>query len=123
MGYADVVMLLRDADDEVEVVMERINADGDVLELRVTLGYGSPKTAHTGRVRLPRRHFDLLAEWIGEYANNLRNVQWAEENAPNEPTDDWLRASALLSRLKAEGSLDEAEAVAFLRSIVGADDE
>lgn len=87
MGYADTVMLLRDADDETEIVMERVDADGDVLELRVTLGYGSPASAHVGRVRLPRRHFDTLAEWIANHADALRSVQWAEENAPREETE------------------------------------
>jgi hypothetical protein len=82
MAYADTVMLLRDADSETEIVMERIDADGDVIELRVTLGYGSRANAHVGSVRLSRRHFDVLAEWISNHADALRSAEWAEENAP-----------------------------------------
>lgn len=86
MGYAETVMLLRDAESETEIVIERmdVDVDGDALELRVTLGYGSPSSARVGSIRLQRRHFDALAEWIGTYANDLRNIQWAEENAPRE---------------------------------------
>lgn len=88
MGYAETVMLLRDAESESEIVIERMDLDGDVLELRVTLGYGSPASARVGSIRLHRRHFDALAEWIGNYSNDLRNIQWAEENAPRDGGDD-----------------------------------
>lgn len=37
---------------------------------------------HEGYIRLNRRHFDALAEWVGNHANYLRNVQWASENTP-----------------------------------------
>lgn len=128
MGYVTTILRARDADRETEIACEALDGDaedGAVLELAVTLGYGSSLAArHEGYVRLTRRHFDALAEWIGHHAEALRSAQWAEENAPkDEPTDEWLRASALLAPLKTGGSLDVVEAVAFLRSIVGGDDE
>lgn len=78
MGYAENVMLLREAESETEIVIERMDVDGDALELRVTLGYGSPASARVGYIRLCEQHVDALAEWIG----NLREIRRAKESAP-----------------------------------------
>jgi hypothetical protein len=128
MGYVTTILRMRDADRETEIACEALDGDGEdgaVIELAVTLGYGSSvANRHEGYVRLTQQHFDALAEWVGHHAEALRSAQWAEENAPKEETDDeWLRASALLAPLRTGGSLDVVEAVAFLRSIVGGDDE
>lgn len=129
MGYATTVMRLRDADRETEIVIEALDGDsedGAVLEMQVTQPYGAAVEKQVrGYVRLGPTHLHALAEWLGLHAEKLRQIEWAEENAPreDEPTDQWLRASALLAPLKSGGSLDVVEAVAFLRSIVGSDDE
>jgi hypothetical protein len=93
MGYATTVMRLRDVDRETEITIEALEGesdDGAVLELTVVQPYGAVTAEQTrGWVRLTRRHFDALAEWIGNHANNLRNIAWAEENAPDgEGSDD-----------------------------------
>jgi hypothetical protein len=47
-----------------------------------------PANRHEGYVRLNRRHFDALAEWVFNHADALRSRQWAEENAPDEDLED-----------------------------------
>lgn len=88
MGYTTTVLRLRDADRETEIACEALDGDSDdeaVIELSVLLGYGnSPANRHEGYIRLNRRHFDALAEWVGNHANYLRNVQLASENTPVE---------------------------------------
>ena len=92
MGYTATVLRLRDVDRETEISCEALDGDsGDeaVIELAVTLGYGSmPANRHEGYVRLNRRHFDALAEWVFNHADALRNRQWAEESAPDEDLED-----------------------------------
>ena len=92
MGYTTTVLRLRDADRETEIACEALDGDSDdeaVIELAVTLNYGSsPANRHEGYIRLNRRHFDALAEWVGNHANYLRNVQWASENAPVEDPEE-----------------------------------
>lgn len=92
MGYADTVMLLRDADSSTEILLERDNGesdDGYVLELRVTLNYeGSGASQHCGYVRLRAEYLHKLAEWLGEHSNTLRTIEWAEKHAPNTDGPD-----------------------------------
>jgi hypothetical protein len=92
MGYVTTILRMRDADSETEIACEALDGDaedGAVLELTVTLGYGSSAASrHEGYVRLGRRHLDALAEWIGHHAEALRSAQWAEENAPKGEADD-----------------------------------
>lgn len=88
MGYATTIMQLRDADRETEITIEALDGeteDGAVLELRIVQPYGAVTAEQTrGYVRLRPDSFHALAEWIGNHANHLRNVEWAAENAPVE---------------------------------------
>lgn len=92
MGYATTVLRLRDADRETEIACEALDGDSDdeaVIELAVTLNYGSsPVNRHEGYVRLNQRHFDALAEWVGNHANALRSVQEASENSSVEDSSE-----------------------------------
>jgi hypothetical protein len=68
MSYVDEILLLRDADSDTEIVIEREGGgadDGAVIEIRVALGYSTPSSAHRGYVRLTPSDLEKLATWLG----------------------------------------------------------
>lgn len=94
MGYATTTMRLRDADRETEITLEALEGESEdeaVLELAVVQPYGAAADKQTrGYVRLTRRHFDALAEWIANHANTLRHIEMcaAEKRDADEQDAD-----------------------------------